>query len=47
MSEDRDRFPAQNDEAETPDEDVEAHKLTSMNDEPDTNDDDVEAHRLL
>lgn len=46
MSEDRDRFPAQNDEAETPDEDVEAHRLEKTN-EPDSNDDDVEAHRLL
>lgn len=44
MSEDRDRFP-KNDESETPDEDVEAHRL-AMNDEPDKQDDDVEAHRL-
>lgn len=45
MSEDRDRFPNQTEDAETTDEDVEAHKL-AMNDEPDSNDDDVEAHKL-
>lgn len=44
MSEDRDRMIGQNDE-ETENEDVEAHKL-ARGDDPEQQDDDVEAHKL-